>query len=229
MNGQQLLTLISSILGDITIDQVYGLQLINIARNYIEMRRPWQVLKKKDTTQTVTGSNTYTTPFTVPTNLRRFLKEGSIKLFDGNNNIQTLKEVPFEDALAFKDAFGNFYVDFGQSLFYITGIVPGTFSVYVYYIANLGDITATTSWQGFPSEYHPILAFEVAAMYRLGTDYDVINARNADDNAMRSDMIYKSMTKWDAELSLGSVENLDYGLGKYGGKIWGRDNQPWNY
>ena len=42
-----------------------------------------------------------------------------------------------------------------------------------------------------------LLAYEVAAMYRLGLDYDDINARNADRNIIDAKQLYAAMVSWD--------------------------------
>lgn len=211
MTGTELYNLLTSILGNVEMDETYALQLMNTARMYIELRRPWQVLKKVDTSQTISTATTYTTPITIPSDFRRWLKEGSVMAFNSaQNDKEWLMQVPFEDQITYKDTFGYFYTDIGASKLYVMGTPPKTYTLYQFYIADYGDIATGTSWQKFPSTYHPILAFEAAAMERLGTSYDDVNARNANDNARRSDMIYKAMAKWDAELALSSVNSLDY-------------------
>jgi hypothetical protein len=224
MTGAQILALTGNLLGGENIDQTFGLQMLNVIRAYVEMRRPWQVLKKKDTSVTITGANTYTNPLTMPSDFRMYLGDGTIQLFDGANNLQYCTEVPYEEILDYRlDSF-KFAADYGAKQFYITGIVPSTFTVYQWYIANYGDITASTTWLRFPDEYHPLLAYELAAMWRLGTDYDDVNARNADDNAKRADMMYQAMSKWDARLALSAVKNLEYPQnvqGKGAGEAYG--------
>ncbi len=78
MTGAQLLALLNQILGGESINQVYALQLMNLARISIEARRPWKVLSTMDSSQTVLASNSYTNQFNIPANFVRYLGESSL-------------------------------------------------------------------------------------------------------------------------------------------------------
>lgn len=214
-NGQDLLDLLKSILAGQGISNTYALQLINLARIRIEAKRPWKVLSASDSSQTVQPSNTYTTPFTIPANFVRYLGEstlsqGSIVLFDGNTDVQYITEVPIEDILFYKEQYSFAAMDYGSNLFYFTGLIPKTYTVYQYYIADYGDITKITGWQKFPKRFWAILAFDAAAHWRLGTNYDSIDAQNADDNARMAAEILSAMSSWDTELAISSVNSINY-------------------
>ncbi len=229
MNGLQLIQLLSKILGGENISQTFALTLFNIAKNNIEDKRPWKVLSVKKSTQTVGGGNTYTVPFPLPDDFKRYLGEstlaqGSIVLFDGNNNIQVLTEVPIENILFYKDTFGRFAVDYANKVFYICGVIPGTFNIYHFYIRRTPKITLTDKWENFPEEYHEILAFDAAARWRLGTDYDDVNARNADDNMKVVTGIFDSMSSWDAELAISAINSIDYRNDRFPGYLNNRSN-----
>ena len=215
MTGQQLIDLVTSILGGEAPDDTYILALLNLSKTQYENKRAWKVLVSRDITKTVNGSNTYTTPFALPDNFKRYLGESSLTqgrliLFDGSNNVQYLTEIPYELILDYKDIFGYFAVDYANQQFYITGIVPGTFTIYQYYIKKTAQIAVGTSWTNFDSDFHPILAFDTAARWRLGTDYDDVNARNADDNMRMANNLYEAMASWDAEMAISAINNLDY-------------------
>lgn len=216
MTGTQLLALITDILGDEAPSQTYLLQLIALAQVYYESKRPWKVLVAIDTSHTVNGSNIYTTPFTIPVDFYRYLgdsslMEGSIVLFNtGNNQKQILTEVPYERILDYRTEFGKFAVDYKNGNFYICGIVPGTYTIYQYYIATTPAITLNTPWLYFPARFQPILAYWACARWRLGTDYDEIASNNADDNSNMANMLFDSMEAWDAELALSAVNSIDY-------------------
>lgn len=215
MNGQNLVDLITNILDDEAPNQAYILQLINLSKTIYENKRPWKFLVTLDKSMTVIGSNTYLTPFTLPANFRKMMGESSLTqgkliLFDGANNVQYLTEIPYERILDYKDLFGYFAVDYAGGKFYITGVVPGTFTIYMWYIKKTDPITLSTTWVGVDSDYHPILAFDAAAHWRLGTDYDDVNARNADDNYKMAANIYEAMSSWDAERAISAVNNIDY-------------------
>lgn len=212
MNGQQLYdNYLTKILRDTQIDVDYAVVLFNLARNYIENKRPWRKLVSKDLTQIRSSSDTWLTAKTIPADFRRYLKDGKMNLFDGANDKQTLFEVPFERMLDFKDYADKFWADYKNNQFYIGGTTNKNYTIYQFYIAASPDISLTTSWANFPTEYHPVLAYEAAARWRLGSDYDDLAARNADDNAKTSDRIMESMFEWDNEIQVGSVENLDRG------------------
>ena len=133
MNGTQLYQLCVSILGGEKPNQSYFLQLFNLSKMMIENginpalgqdagSRPWKVLSVKNTAQTVTVANTYQVPFDLPADFQRYLgesslSEGSIVLFDGNNNVQYLTEIPIEEILNYKNEFGRFAVDYGAKKF----------------------------------------------------------------------------------------------------------------
>lgn len=215
MTGQQLIDLITSVLDGESPDPTYLLQLINLSRVQYENKRSWRVLVAKDTSKTVSGSNTYLTPFDCPTDFKRYLGEstltqGMLRLYTSPNNIQYIYEVPYENILEYKDQFGYFAVDYANKKFYITGIVPGTFTIVQNYIRKTLAIALNTSWEGFDSDFHPILAFDSAARWRLGTDYDDMNQRNADDNGKLANGIFEAMSSWDAEMAISSINNIEY-------------------
>lgn len=218
MTGNQILALLKNILAGEGISNTYALQLINLARIRIEALRPWKVLSTVDNSQTVTPANTYTTPISLPDNFVRFLGEsslaqGSVILFDGNTDVEYITEIPIENILFNKDQYGMVAVDYGENKMYFTGLIPKNYTVYQYYIADFGDITTLTTWEKFPARFAPILAFDAAAHWRLGTDYDDVNARNADDNARMVDQILTAMKSWDSELAISSINRLDYPAG----------------
>lgn len=230
MTGDQLYDLLTQILGGEKINKTYALQLFNLSAMQYEDKRPWKVLSVKNTSLTVGGSNTYQTPHALPANFKRYLGEstlaqGSIVLFDGNDNIQYLTEVPIENILFYKNEFGRFAVDYANNVFYITGVVPGSFSIYQFFIERTTPIATNTAWPRFPVVYHPILAFDAAVRWRLGTDYDDVNARNADDNAKLANGILDAMFSWDTELAISAINSIDYRNDQYG-SYWNNNAGP---
>lgn len=182
----------------------------NVARSNREMARPWMRLRKLDSSQTASTSDTYTTPKNLPSDFMFLTKESYIVLFDGQQTWETYWEVPQYLHIQYKDLSQRFYIDHANQKFYLLGIVDRAYNIYIPYQADLGDITATTGWLNIPDRFARILAYDVASMYRLGTDYDDINARNADDNSRQADLLFKSMERWDDELQRSSVSALDY-------------------
>src|SRR3954447_23239759 len=85
-------------------------QFGNLGKNLIEQRRPWMVLRKTDTSLTVSVSNTWQTAIDLSTisDFSRFYQTPSdpypIRLFDGTNKIAKYRLVPFEQRLEYKDS-----------------------------------------------------------------------------------------------------------------------------
>lgn len=216
MNGQVLLDLLTQILSGEGPNQAYMLQLMNLARIKFESMRPWKCLSSVDSSLIVTGANTYLIPFNLPTDFYRYLgesslAEGSIVLFNpGTYQKVTLTEVPIEQILNYRTEFGKFAVDYKNKVFYICGIVPGSYNIYQYYIRRTLPITLSTQWENFPADYAPILAFDAAARWRLGTDYDDVASMNATDNGQMVKALLDAMGDWDTELALASVNSIDY-------------------
>lgn len=223
MNGQNILDLITSILGGETIDPTFGLALVELARLDYESRRPWQSIKAKQITQTVNSGINPTTAYPLPVvanptlanpSFMRMLNEGKIKLVNKSNTNQyiILNQVPMENQVEFQQE-PCFYIDYANQNLYILGNIPFTAFLYLFFIADFGAITTSTKWIGF--QYRAIfshcLAFSAAARYRLGTDWDDIAARNANDNNRAAEQVYHSMVKWDSELALSSVETINRG------------------
>jgi hypothetical protein len=217
MNGAQLYTLATSLNDGLAIEQTLFYTLLNIARINREMARPWRKLVKLDTSNTALPSDTYLTSKTIPSSFLRLSNHGTIRLFDGVNDFLNYSEVPFETWIEHKDDTNSFWFDHANMKFYLGGVTDKTYTIYIPYIGDSGDITSSTSWV-FPSVFHPILAFDVVAMYKLGIDYDDINARQGDSNARTAEIIFKSIEKWDSELARQSVMNMDYAR---------NDNLPW--
>lgn len=239
MNGQNILDLITNILGGETIDPTFGLSLVELARLDYESRRPWQALKAKQITQTVSAGLNPTTAYPLPVqasptlanpSFMRMLNEGKIKLVNQSNTQQylILDQVPFENQVEFQTS-PAFYIDYANQNLYILGNIPFAALLYLFFIADLGAITVGTKWNGF--QYRQVfshcLAFQSAARYRLGTDYDDIAARNGDDNFKAAETVYRSMVAWDRELALSSVETLNRGAkngGANGNGMWPRSS-----
>lgn len=224
-----MVNMLTSIFDNESIDPVFALQMMNVARGYIEDRQPLMMFKALDSSVTVPSGNNWNVPITLPANFRRYLptngeEGGAIQLFNGSNLITSLREVEYEKILSHKGEYGTFCVNYGTKELFILGTVPQALTLYQFFIADYGDITLTTHWGqvsptkfAMPNKYAPMLVYETAAMWRLGTDYDNTAARNGEDNAKRSDMIYKGLIAFNSELALSNVGKQDYGGGNYNG------------
>src|SRR5258705_2105394 len=100
MNGEQFSTAAEEINGGAPIGQTLLFQFGNLGKSLIEQRRPWMVLRKTDTSKSITSANTWQTAIDLSTitdfNRFHFTPEDPypIKLFAGSNRIERYRLVP---------------------------------------------------------------------------------------------------------------------------------------
>lgn len=201
MTGAELYTLNTEIRGGRAMDEVTFYIFSNLAKSGFERSRAWRKLVTKDSTKSSTGATTYNTSFAMPTDFLMTLPRRTLKLVNASSptDYHDYKEVPFERWDEYKGSTGYFTIDHKNSLYYISGVVSGTYTHNFFYIGTSTAIADATSWI-FPDEFHPAIAFEVAAMDELGMDYDDINAKQGNANFQRAQLILRSAVKWDDAL-----------------------------
>jgi len=210
-NGADIYTFLTTTLLNFQIDKTYFYVLLDSARMMRELSRPWKRLQTLDTSITLTPTNTWQTPHSIPTNFRRLSKEGIIWLFNASKNKwQKYTEIPFYNQISYKDTNNVFFIDHYNNQIFFGGTIDDTYTVYFFYQADPGPITDSTPWINFPTIFMPILAYDVAAMYRLGADYDDINKRMGDENNVIAERLFAPMRTWDNELALSAVTQMDY-------------------
>lgn len=216
-------TTLTSILGGEQIDETYAFVLFNLARYDFESRRLWKVLVANSAVanpMTAAAGKNPTTAYPLPSPttpsittpyFMQPLLEGGMILQNASNTNQTiaLKEVAQEYHIGNTNS-NAFWVDYVARVFYILGNLSFAGLINLFYIADFGDITLTTGWVGFRPRDANAIIFQAAARYRMGTDYDDIAARNADDNFKASESMYQSMIKWDANLQLNSYQHRNF-------------------
>jgi hypothetical protein len=116
MTGTELQVFATEINGGATISDTLLFQYINKAKAIVEQMRPWMVLRKTDTSKSVTAGNTWQTAIDLSgiTDLSRFYEtesSASIKLFDGNNRIEEYRQAPWNERLYYKDVPNTFVFD----------------------------------------------------------------------------------------------------------------------
>jgi len=214
MNKSELFTLTTGLLDNVVMDATLFDTFLNIAQMYWENQRPWAILRTKSSAFTVSPSNTFLNPLTLPDNLRKFVARSPIILVDSQNNVQTrLREVPIDAQFTYQNDPTKFYTDWAARRFYICGTFSQTLSAYLFYIRK-SDLVSTdneSEWL-FPEEYHPILALSVAVYYKLGVDYDLVNNAQADNNAKLALGIFQMMSEWDSDLQNSAQQGQDYGI-----------------
>ena len=204
-------TLVTSILDDNEIDTTLFDSLLDISQALRENFRNWVYLREEDATQSLSASNTYTTEHTMPSDFRKWYSRTPIVLVDSQGCVQAkLTEIPIQEKETYKNS-RRFYCDYANSKLYICGNYGQALTIKQYYQKKSTLVSADNANEWiFPSEYHKILAFDVAVMYKLGIDYDVINNNQADNNASVANRLFQAMQEWDGELAEGALNGQEY-------------------
>ena len=215
MTGEQFSTAAEEINGGDAIGSTLLFQFGNLGKSLIEQRRPWMILRKTDTSKTVTAANTWQTAISLATitDFNRFYQDSDpypIRLFDGNNKIEKYRLVPFNQRLEYKDVPNTACYDYANKILYLNGTVNFAGTLYIRYIRQTSAFTSASDpiWE-FPSQFHLLLPFFAVGIHKGGVDYDDINARMAGDNRAVAELTVKQLENWDNELQLAEVEAFD--------------------
>ena len=203
MLGADMYQAMSTLVEGFSMDPVLFYQMLNAERGKIEFMRPWMFFRKLDVSQTaVAAQPSLIAPptvnkLTLPTDFQFFSRDGELTLYNQNNVYQTYTEIPMDLMVSHLQNNNEFFVDYGNVTFTLLGVVDQPYTVFNYYQADYGDITATTTWINMPSRFHLILPLAVAIRLRMGISYDDINSRNASDNQLAYDQILEAMKTLD--------------------------------
>jgi hypothetical protein len=206
MNGSELYTLNTSLLGGNAIDEDLFYQLLNMAKDQREMMRDWMKLRTEDTTITFASSDTYLSTKTLPD---RFLRTYSFYDYKGEFNgpfiITTggskvpLLPIKFEERYDYKDIDGYYYIDVKNSTIGRTGTTAGT--LHLFFLQGTVDIASGTTWTLPPTNgYSALLAYDVAIEQKGGIDWDRINASQIPYNERKMKQLEVNLSTWDARL-----------------------------
>jgi hypothetical protein len=215
MTGPELSTLVDELNGGASIGATLKFQLLNLAKAMVEQRRPWMVLRKTDTSKSVTTSSTWQTAIDLSslTDFSRFYETDTnapIKLFNGINAVVEYRQRPWNERLRWMSTANTFVFNVATKTLYLNGSPLFGGTLYVDYIANSVDITndEASTW-AFPSWAHPLLAFFAVGIHKGGIDYDDVNARMAPDNRAAAELITSRLENWDNELQLAESSTSD--------------------
>ena len=187
------------VLGGDTIDETFFYQVLNAVKNKIEDERPWMFLRALDSSKSSATGNNYTTSIALPTAWR-----STYKLLVGTDQLYT--QVPFDEQHLYRNTSGYFVIDVANSVYYLLGTIGQANTIYHYYVKTTDDIAAATS-PVWPTRFHPILAFEVAAYIQLGQDADDLFARMSPENKLQASTLLNAMREWDARLASQAQNN----------------------
>jgi hypothetical protein len=194
MTGLELKTLSENILDGQTIDTDFYYQLLNIAKTKLEEQRLWQFLKKLDSSNTASSA-----AVTLPSD---FSEEYKIQV--GTNYEYT--PVPFEEQQIYRNSSGRYYIDWSALTLKLLGATIPSQTLYIFYKRFTPALTSTTE-PVFPSRFHPILAYYVAAYYQAGIDSDDLFARMAPENRAAAMELERAMKQWDSSIALRAQDN----------------------
>jgi hypothetical protein len=221
MTGTQLFTLVGVLVPGFDLDTTTFYQLLNALRIRIEFMRPWMKLRTYDYSQSLAAQSysqifppvakvkipDATSTFNVP--FLYLSRDGEITLYNNANQYEIYTEIPLNLAIPQLSQNNVFYVDHAQGYIFFLGTISTTYQVFIPYQGNWGDITATTQWLNIPTEFHPLLAYIMAQIYREGVSYDDINALNAIGNSKEASLIYSAMVNWDDALQRSSTTRMN--------------------
>lgn len=212
--GAQLKTFIESLNADATIDATLLDVLVDNARAIIEEERPWMVLRKTDTSKTVTTTSTWQTAVSLAsiTDFSRFYGEFAIRLFDGSNRIEYYRQVPFDRRLEYKDSSNTFVYDENANTIYLNGTVPFNGTLYINYVSTATAIDLTSEsavWSPFPSRFLPVLGYYAIGIFKGAVDYDSINRQMLPENRTTLMALKNAMERWDNERQLSTIDGND--------------------
>lgn len=198
MTVQEIIDFFQSIIDD-TIDADFALDLVKSADEKIRSERDWEILKKLDTTKTHTAGDIYTSTKALPTDF--FAPSRYIFI-----NRIPYRPIPFVEREAYRDTPRVYYIDYANAVYGICGTASSSQTITFPYIYRPTTLT-TASTPVFPSEFHKLWAYEMAALYEAGIDADDTYFRMSAENKLQAKMLWDRLIGWDARLKLHSMDH----------------------
>lgn len=197
MNGATIKTMAEEIIDDSDWTDTFAYQLMNKAKNVIERLRPWMMLRTKNAESSTTVGHTYTDAIDLPDDFRVMRK-----LMIGTKQWWP---VPFEKQIEFKDSSGYFFIDVANNDLYLCGEIQESKTITMFYIKKTDEITSGSEpvWS---SEFHPLIAFEMAYIMDGSVDADTISFRMSDKQKEQREGLLDGMIDWDDELVLSEMD-----------------------
>ncbi len=213
--GKQLNTFITSLNGEAVIDSALLDVLVDNARAIIEEERPWEVLRKVDTSKAITTASTWQTAIDLSTitDLSRFYSDTPIILFDGNNRTEYYVLKPFDRQLEYKDVSNTACYDENSKKLYLNGKVAYSGTLYISYMSSSVsgiDLTSESAvWTEFPPRFLAVLGYYAIGIFKGAVDYDSINKLMLPENRATLNALKEAMYEWDNEKQLNSLSFND--------------------
>ena len=201
MTGAEIITFFEDLVDDDSLDEDYELSLLNFCKDLIESDRPWRILIKEDSSNTLSSSDTYLTSKDLPDD---FFSD--VKLIVGSESDNSYEEydpIAFEERRFYKNH-QKYYIDLVNDKFYVCGEVDTPKTIYLYHTYLTDDIATDTS-PVWPAKFHKLIAFLMAGIHKAGVDADVINVGQALVHNKSGMLLWSAMVNWDAKLKLRSM------------------------
>lgn len=216
-SGTELVTFVTSLNGEASIDPTLLDVLVDNARTILEEERPWMVLRKTDSSKTVTTANTWQTAIDLSTitDFSRFYvnQDGVVlRLFDNANAIHYIYLKTFDQRLEYKDVSGTCVFDENTKTLYLNGTLPYSGTLHIPYVSTSPaiDLTSTSAvWTKFPSRFLALLGYYAIQVYKGAVDYDSINREMLPENRETMRVLKDALVNWDNEKQLASLQSND--------------------
>jgi hypothetical protein len=211
LTGLTLTTFITGLNGGASIDATLLDVLVSNAKAVLEGERPWMVLRKTDTSKTVTTSNTWQTAIDLSTitDFSEFYSDTPVQLFDGTTIVAYYTMVPWDRRLEYKDASNTCVYDANTKQLYLNGTVPVNGTPYIAYKSTSTEIDLTSAsviWSLFPLRFAPILGYYAIGINKGAVDYDDIVKEMLPANQNVLMALKSTMENWDNALQQSSIE-----------------------
>lgn len=196
MTGEELKIMFEELIDD-TLDSNLTYQLMNQVKNEIEESRIWQMLMKRD------ASNTAQIKLVAKSLPSDFRSVVSLMVQDDTISYQ---QIPFESRETFEDQPRKFFVDLVNSEFYLTGELAETKTLYLYYQYATDDIITDAS-PVWPDRFHTLIAYKMAIKYYAIDKGE--KGRSWDDRwiSFSAEML-EGMVRWDSQNAVEALEGL---------------------
>lgn len=192
MTGAEIKTFFEGIIDD-TIDTDVTYNLMNLAKEEVESERPWEMLKKMDSSLSASSAaKALPSDFFLPIDT---IYVGTTPYF----------QVPFEQQRLFANSANRWYIDLANSVYYLLGSnQSGT--IYFPYIYKTTDLAAgvTPVW---PARFHKRIPFRMAELYYAVDQGDKALAWN-EQWGKEAELLRLMMQTWDSNLKKRAIENM---------------------
>lgn len=215
--GAALTTFITNLNGGATIDPTLLDVLVDNAKAVIEEERPWMVLRKTNSSKSVTTASTWQTAIDLST-ITDFSRldvnaDGiAVKLFDGGNLLEFYSLKPFDQRLEYRLVSNTCVYDENSKTLYLNGTVPFAGTLYIPYVSTSTAIDLTSAsavWTVFPSRFLPLLGYYAVGIFKGGVDFDSINYLMNTQIQTTMGALKETMVTWDNEKQLAAIQSND--------------------